>query len=577
MKTEVARFIERLREATLKRPVYHNYSLDLAHTPYGEYLVDSCTYSSSVSRRSGIFDVCFEPAISVVLRALAQTSETFVDIGANIGYHAISLSSAVDSVYAIEPSAPLFDLLTLNIQLAERNNIHPFRYALADVDDMHVDGDNPVYTHAQDHFLTTTFDSFVRQQPLQGRPYLIKIDVDGYEAKVLYGMRQFLEQNADATTLMLEVTPHNIQKYGDAPEQFYDFLDRFGFEYYVIEEGKVSHTGSDLRGVYLNGEQVARLRRVDSLRQIVGKEANYILTRQPLVSMTVDTPFLEKKAQLLSWIDTLVEPDAPTIESLSGQIHALGNPIFDDQWERFTCIAWEQQSPITFDEDLALLEFFPAYQLRRAWTRFYRDDSAGARTLFLQITEQQPSPFFLIKAASGLCRLKANRDCRRVLEQLTENALLAFDDAASPEIRAAAGRPADYLEALRLLYRFELKELTAQLGRALIRHAANEHLVKAILQCAVDFGDLDLANAAPMRLDEGSLFDVPLSSRWQKLKTFLHQFAFMRSVRGRLSRDIQISIAANSKPLTGQARNFDPLQVHRKNRQYNLLFGAGDE
>jgi FkbM family methyltransferase len=63
--------------------------------------------------------VGWEPHVYRVLEALATKDTTFLDVGANIGYHSIRLASLVDRVIAVEPHPVVRDLLYKNVEANE--------------------------------------------------------------------------------------------------------------------------------------------------------------------------------------------------------------------------------------------------------------------------------------------------------------------------------------------------------------------------------------------------------------------------------------------------------------------------
>jgi hypothetical protein len=55
----------------------------------------------------------------------------------------------------------------------------------------------------------------------------IKIDVEGYEYKVLLGAEKMISQNLPA--LILELQDHTLSRYGDDPNNIFQFLEKFGY------------------------------------------------------------------------------------------------------------------------------------------------------------------------------------------------------------------------------------------------------------------------------------------------------------------------------------------------------------
>jgi FkbM family methyltransferase len=147
--------------------------------------------------------------ISTVLRSLLRAGDTIVDVGANIGALSIMAARAVGPtgcVIAVEPQPDLTERIKASCSLNGLSNVIVHRVGLSDADgiaDLSVPGSNSGYAslvmqygeaenaravpvtlrHAGD-FLSET----VGDRPL----HLLKIDVEGHEAAVMRGARDWL-------------------------------------------------------------------------------------------------------------------------------------------------------------------------------------------------------------------------------------------------------------------------------------------------------------------------------------------------------------------------------------------------
>lgn len=157
---------------------------------------------------------------------LIGPGDTVIDVGGHIGYTALWFCQLVGSgkVYVFEPGPNNLPYLKRNIQ--DHENIALFTLGLGNVaatQVLHVENltgmnntcveDSPIYAQnaAFNGLAAKTeavpievvrFDDFVREQGLH--PNFIKIDVEGFEAEVLEGMRETL--HATRPMLMVEVT-----------------------------------------------------------------------------------------------------------------------------------------------------------------------------------------------------------------------------------------------------------------------------------------------------------------------------------------------------------------------------------
>ena len=68
---------------------------------------------------------------------------------------------------------------------------------------------------------------------------LIKLDVEGAELKVLYGMRKFLEHYKP--NIIVEVTKPFLSQFGHTPEELFSYLAGLGYvhKYEITDNGLV--------------------------------------------------------------------------------------------------------------------------------------------------------------------------------------------------------------------------------------------------------------------------------------------------------------------------------------------------
>lgn len=127
----------------------------------------------------------------------------FLDCGANIGTHSIYSALKVDCiVYSFEMNYEIYQVLLDNIRINNCKNIIPFHCALTD---SYEDTRSVILKNNKDginNFGGThcnTDDGFkVRPQTLDDLPVglkvsMIKIDVEGYESKLIAGAKKLIE------------------------------------------------------------------------------------------------------------------------------------------------------------------------------------------------------------------------------------------------------------------------------------------------------------------------------------------------------------------------------------------------
>lgn len=148
--------------------------------------------------RDGIYD---GETLEFIDRLLSQRlkNATILDIGANIGNHALAFSRLANQVYAFEPVPETYDLLEKNIDQNKINNILPFNFALSDSNDIAKiylsdknAGQSSLYQRESNQSGSVEVrlrngDEVFEENNL-GSVDLIKIDVEGHEPAVIKGL-----------------------------------------------------------------------------------------------------------------------------------------------------------------------------------------------------------------------------------------------------------------------------------------------------------------------------------------------------------------------------------------------------
>lgn len=167
-----------------------------------------------------------EANLAIFLLRLIKPGETFIDIGANIGYYSKLASFLVGEsgkVLAIEATPRTF--LTLKINCLPQKNITAFNVALSDsTQDLTLTDYGPKYSgsNSLNPLLPKTVKDFIQTKGktlnikttalddlLKGteiKPDFIKLDVEGYESKILSGMATVL--NKSRPILSVEMCRH---------------------------------------------------------------------------------------------------------------------------------------------------------------------------------------------------------------------------------------------------------------------------------------------------------------------------------------------------------------------------------
>ena len=176
-----------------------------------------------------------------------QPGMTFIDIGAHVGLFAIPAGHRVGAegrVFAFEPDPSNRQLLEANVESNGASNVTVVPMAVAECEDqMHLHcspyntGDHQLYCSARGRRTVevevTRLDTFMDQHG--GGVDLIKMDVQGAEAKVLQGMTELMDRNP-GITLVVELSPWMLRDIGDDPLELLEDLATRGFDLSTMDE-----------------------------------------------------------------------------------------------------------------------------------------------------------------------------------------------------------------------------------------------------------------------------------------------------------------------------------------------------
>jgi FkbM family methyltransferase len=177
------------------------------------------------------------------LRRLLQPGHVFLDIGANFGYYSVTLAARLDKrgvIHAIEPNPPTLARLRHHVAingLAEVIQVHAV--ALSDqagTATLAQREGNSGSAHivplegASAPVRLTTLDAFCEEQRLP-RLDAVKIDVEGFEERVLLGGRQSLRRWRPV--LLLELEPARLADKQTSAERVTRLLRELGYAFFV--------------------------------------------------------------------------------------------------------------------------------------------------------------------------------------------------------------------------------------------------------------------------------------------------------------------------------------------------------
>jgi len=191
----------------------------------------------------------WEPQITAWISRCLAPGDTFVDVGANIGYYSLLASRLVGSsgkVVAIEASPKTFSELTHNLEINGVKNVRAVNLAASEYE-----GHVKVYRgHEHNTGLTTLLDGqgFELECEVHALPLsrilsleelnsarLIKIDVEGAEWSVVAGLGPPNSQGRPDLEILIEVNPDLLARQGKTPEALLRPFHDAGYHAYALE------------------------------------------------------------------------------------------------------------------------------------------------------------------------------------------------------------------------------------------------------------------------------------------------------------------------------------------------------
>lgn len=184
----------------------------------------------------------YEPLISILFLKILNDKDIFIDIGANIGYYSLICSKTCHQVHSFEPLIQNYDILNENIKMNNINNIIVNNYAISNENNIKMNftyGTSKICENGGINVNNISLDKYVNLNNI-AKIKLIKIDVEGYEIKVLETMVNILKNNM-VDYIMCEVL-HNtydnvceiFKEYGY--NKIYDLGTGFEFNNYSLNE-----------------------------------------------------------------------------------------------------------------------------------------------------------------------------------------------------------------------------------------------------------------------------------------------------------------------------------------------------
>ncbi|MEW1793473.1 FkbM family methyltransferase [Streptomyces niveus] len=238
MKSIAAAYLNpRLRDSARQRIVHSRFR--------ARFVVDT---QDLIQRYIYMFGV-WEPHMTRWLQARLLPGDTFIDVGANIGYYTVLASGLVGGagrVAAVEASPDFHQLLLKQVRLNRRDNVRAVNaavsderkkltFVLASSANMGANSVVPYDGPAESSFEVEAFPLGELLAPEEiSTARVIKIDVEGAEGSVVRGMIPLLDKLRPDCEITVEVTPDRMAQLGDSAEELMQTMQEHGFHAYRL-------------------------------------------------------------------------------------------------------------------------------------------------------------------------------------------------------------------------------------------------------------------------------------------------------------------------------------------------------
>ena len=192
----------------------------------------------------------YEYGLTNLIRQTLEPGDTFIDVGAHVGYYTVMSGMLVGpggSVHSFEPIPDIFSRLQQNVALNGLVNVHTNQAAVYDQD-----GELEIFLPKPSNTGTGSFvkqsnssetsircpamalDGYVQRESIQ-RIRLIKLDVEGAELRVLHGMKGLLT-SSQPPDVIGEVVPSLLERGGATYKDMILFMENLGYRARIITD-----------------------------------------------------------------------------------------------------------------------------------------------------------------------------------------------------------------------------------------------------------------------------------------------------------------------------------------------------
>ncbi len=195
----------------------------------------------------------WEPSISAWIQSRLGTGDTFVDVGANIGYYSLLAAQRVGAtgqVVAIEPSPSLCTQLYRSLELNSVGNVRVVQMAISDGPGSVKLFRGPATNHDNCRLHASSevspsgeieaevpagslVDALTRDERLKTR--LVKVDIENMEPALNAGLKAWLAECRHDLEFIIELHPGILKAFGKLIEPLLQTFSESGFRMYNID------------------------------------------------------------------------------------------------------------------------------------------------------------------------------------------------------------------------------------------------------------------------------------------------------------------------------------------------------
>jgi FkbM family methyltransferase len=209
--------------------------------------VVTCDLRDAV-QRSLFYRGTYEPVTSTLIKATLVPGDTFLDVGANAGHYTFLAAQEVGAtgcVYAIEASRSTAQTLVEDVRwnvLTDRvwvHNVAAFDHS-SRLSVYVPDGPSPIGMRSIHESPNSRAAEEVDAMPLDellpdARPSVIKIDVEGADARALTGMRSMIERSRPRL-IVVEAEDEQLRRFGDSTQELIAYMHKLDYSWEAVDE-----------------------------------------------------------------------------------------------------------------------------------------------------------------------------------------------------------------------------------------------------------------------------------------------------------------------------------------------------